>query len=281
MHENPDFIMPVFYQYLAQQLLAKAEMIAGWGITHPPSMGANRENSVRLFLREFLPSAVNIGTGFIINDEQQISNQCDIIIYDDTIIPPLYRDEDIVVVRHTTVAMVIEVKTTLGKSELNDALLNISSAKTVAPHITGTIFGFLGPAGASETAKGWLEQFKNKGIFVPRTKQRRMLTSNTWVDYIYAILGKGKRKRRGFIAEIDKDVSPPLIKLRDCKGAEDIFWLYRYILNHTLSINFPSQTESVNNLESYIDVRRLISLVDLAEWLHIDIPDFEYQINLT
>jgi hypothetical protein len=63
MHENPNFTMPVFYQHLAQQSLAKAEMIAGWGITHPPSMGANRENSVRLFLQEFLPSAISVGTG--------------------------------------------------------------------------------------------------------------------------------------------------------------------------------------------------------------------------
>ena len=256
-------------------------MIAGWGITHPPSMGANRENSVRLFPREFLPSAISIGTGFIIDDEQQISNQCDVIIYDDTIIPPLYRDEDIVVVRHTTVAIVIEVKTTLGKSELSDAFSNISSAKTVAPHITGIIFGFLGPAGASETAKGWLEQFKNNGIFVPRTKQRRMLTSNTWADYIYAILGKGKCKRRGFIAELNREFFPPVIRLRDCKGAEDIFWLYRYILNHTLYTDFPSQTESMRKMEEFTDVEHLGDLVDLAKWLRISVPDFEYQINFT
>jgi len=29
MHENPNPIMPVFYQHIAQQLLAKAEMIGG------------------------------------------------------------------------------------------------------------------------------------------------------------------------------------------------------------------------------------------------------------
>jgi len=127
MQLNPS--TPAFYQQLAEQMLAKADMVASWGVTHPPTLGANRENTVRHLLQDVLPSTLRFGTGFVVNDAMQISHQCDIIIYDDSVVPPLYRDEDIVILRHIAVAMVIEVKTTLSKSKLNDALFNIASAK--------------------------------------------------------------------------------------------------------------------------------------------------------
>jgi len=104
MQLNPS--TTAFYQQLAEQMLAKAEMVASWGVTHPPTLGANRENTVRRLLRDILPSTLRFGTGFVINDAMQISHQCDIIIYDDSTVPPLYRDEDIVILRHITVAMV-------------------------------------------------------------------------------------------------------------------------------------------------------------------------------
>ena len=256
-------------------------MIASWGVTHPPSLGANRENSVRAVITELLPSTLCIGTGFIINDEQQMSHQCDIIIDDDQIIPPLYRDADIVVLRHITVAMVIEVKTTLSKTELNDALFNIAVAKTVAPHITGCILGFVGPARATATAKGWFEQFHQKGIYIPRKRQRYSLTPETWADYIYAIRGRGKRQQSGFVAKLHRNTIPLQLMLHDCHGVEDIFWFYQFILQHTLISDFPCQKGRLRDFGATVNIERLEELVDIARWLHIEVPKPKLTLNLS
>ncbi len=274
-------IVPAFYQQIAEQLLSKAKMIAEWGVTHPPTLGANRENTMREFLESFLPSLLRIGRGFVLNDLQEISRECDILIYDDTLIPPLYRDADVVVLRHVTVGMAIQVKTCLTKGQLNDALFNIASVKEVAPHITGVIIAFVGPSKASKTVKGWIEGFHQNGIFIPGTKQRYTLTPQTWTDYIYTIIGRGTRK--GFVAELEEEEEDlPLIqmKLRDCPGLSDLFWFYRYILRRTLPIHFPSQTEGLRNIKIFTDEERLVELVDLAKWLRIDEPESELIIDL-
>jgi len=173
------------------------------------------------------------------------------------------------------------VKTTLGKAELNDALFDIASAKTVAPHITGCILSFVGPAKASATAKNWIEQFKSKGIKIPGKKQRRLLTPQTWADYIYAIRGRGKGRGHGFVAQLNRDDVPPRLILRDCRELGDIFWFYRYILHHTLFIDFPCWDEILLDFPIAIDRRKLVELVDPAKWLGLAPPKAEVTINLS
>lgn len=51
-------------------------------LIHPGEFGTYRENSVKQLLRLFLPDQLEIGAGFIITNRDDVSTQCDIIIYD-------------------------------------------------------------------------------------------------------------------------------------------------------------------------------------------------------
>lgn len=51
-------------------------------LIHPGEFGVYREGVVRSLIRLFLPDHLEIGSGFIITNSDDISTQCDLIIYD-------------------------------------------------------------------------------------------------------------------------------------------------------------------------------------------------------
>jgi hypothetical protein len=78
--------------------------------------GRYKEAILRKTISQFLPKNLNIGTGFIIGNDDHIngqngiiSKQLDIIIYGDEI-PVVFREGDFVIVTETAVRAVIEVK---------------------------------------------------------------------------------------------------------------------------------------------------------------------------
>ena len=76
---------------------------------HKPSIGFWGESIVRNFLRENLPSKYNVASGFV-EHKGQISNQCDIIIYDRSSYAPLAKYGDIEIISSESVTTIIEVK---------------------------------------------------------------------------------------------------------------------------------------------------------------------------
>lgn len=95
---------------------------ANWG-----DVGRYKEAILRKTISQFLPSNLNIGTGFIIgNSDHQfgrnglISSQLDIIIYEDKS-PVIFREGDFVIITENAVRAVIEVKT---------KILNYSNSNT-------------------------------------------------------------------------------------------------------------------------------------------------------
>lgn len=85
---------------------------ANWG-----DVGRYKEAILRKTISQFLPSNLQIGTGFIIgnSDHQfgrngQISSQLDIIIYEDKS-PVIFREGDFVIITESAVRAIIEVKT--------------------------------------------------------------------------------------------------------------------------------------------------------------------------
>ena len=85
---------------------------ANWG-----DVGRYKEAILRKTISQFLPSNLNIGTGFIIgnNDhvngqEGRISSQLDIIVYEDKS-PVIFKEGDFVIITENAVRAVIEVKT--------------------------------------------------------------------------------------------------------------------------------------------------------------------------
>ncbi|MCW3131904.1 MAG: hypothetical protein N2V73_04200 [Candidatus Methanospirare jalkutatii] len=101
--------------------------------------GRYKEAILRNVIKRFLPSNLSIGTGFVIkknNGDTQISDQIDIIIYDNTV-PVLFSEGDFVITTYKNVRGIIEVKTKISNYKLRKS---IQKAETNGELIGSNIF---------------------------------------------------------------------------------------------------------------------------------------------
>lgn len=97
-------------------------------LIHPGEFGMYREKIVSELLKPFLPSKLAVGTGFIITNQNNISTQCDIIIYDKENTPIIENGEQRFFPIESVVG-VIEVKSVLTKQELKKSLQKLAKIK--------------------------------------------------------------------------------------------------------------------------------------------------------
>lgn len=91
--------------------------------------GAEVEDVLKSFLNSHLPKRFRADSGILIDDENNVSKQTDVIIYD-TLCSPLYRhSKRTLIIPINTVACIIEVKTCLDKNEMKDSYRKIASCK--------------------------------------------------------------------------------------------------------------------------------------------------------
>ena len=105
-------------------------------ITHRGMKGESREDILRHFLiqEKRLPERFGIGSGEIITNIDEVSRQCDLIIYDKIDGISLISQDSVNVFPIESVAGIIEVKSVLDKNSLFDSLENIKSIKKIAPN---------------------------------------------------------------------------------------------------------------------------------------------------
>lgn len=141
---------------IADEFGARLSRIRSFVPNHNLTSGTANEIILRGFINEFLPKKYAAGQGFIcdpVSSNGLVSRQCDILIYDQIDYPLVHNEGDVKVVWPESARLVIEVKTTLTKKGLEDALNNIKDAKNVNEHspirIGGIIFGFQSKLSAS------------------------------------------------------------------------------------------------------------------------------------
>lgn len=78
---------------LRESLLAQTRR-ARAGSDHSTIKGSSIEVVVRRTLKEYLPAKFHVGTGQVANNQQQISPQVDVLIYDGSTFPHLAVNED-------------------------------------------------------------------------------------------------------------------------------------------------------------------------------------------
>ncbi len=131
--------LAAFRATIGDSVLAKCDRVR-WiiGGEHWASDGTYKERLIRDALREVLPSRYKVGEGFIVSERRlggedpvRQSGQLDVIVYDDTDMPPIFRDGDFVIVHALTVVCVLEVKSTGGIREIKDAIEGLWAATTV------------------------------------------------------------------------------------------------------------------------------------------------------
>jgi hypothetical protein len=121
-------------------------------ISHSGTRGGLAESLLRELIREFLPQRWAVGTGFIMGNSTDErgnalgirSNQIDILIYDQHRHAPVFKDGELLVLTPGSVAVAIEVKSSLETNNTPDAFDNICSIKAVDPKVKGFVFGYGG-----------------------------------------------------------------------------------------------------------------------------------------
>ena len=87
-------------------------------LDHRLTKGELRELFVLNILKLFLTNQFDVGSGIIVNQKGEQSNQIDIIIYDNRILPPFIKEKHISVYPAECVLATIEIKSNLRKIDL-------------------------------------------------------------------------------------------------------------------------------------------------------------------
>ncbi|HOB74124.1 MAG TPA: hypothetical protein PKG54_06325 [Phycisphaerae bacterium] len=126
-------------------------------VSHTGTRGSLAEALLRELIREFLPQRWGVGTGFIMSADRQRSNQVDVLIYDQFAASPIYRDGELVILSPKAAKVAVEVKSYLNKDEIEKAMNNIWSVKTVDSNAKGLIFSYDGVQATTfvEHVKNW------------------------------------------------------------------------------------------------------------------------------
>jgi hypothetical protein len=110
---------------------------------HYPSVGRYKERLLAKTIYEYIPRSFDVGSGFVLfptkPDLKSIKNpdfdplnmgshilsrQCDIIVYDSSSYPVVFKDDDFIIVRPESVKSVIEVKGAISPSQMKSILEN-------------------------------------------------------------------------------------------------------------------------------------------------------------
>lgn len=104
-------------------------------LKHSGEYGTYREILVREFLKFFTPSRLDIHNGFLITSTDAISTQCDAIIFDAKNTPLIENGEKQRFFPVETACAIGEVKSTLSKSQLKEALNKLARNKALREQI--------------------------------------------------------------------------------------------------------------------------------------------------
>ena len=114
---------------IIEGVIAQAKSLGS--LTNPTLKGDLRELLIAGLFERFLIQDFGVGTGQIINQKEELSNQIDIIVYDKRILPPFLQLVNRGIFPAEAVIAVIEVKSFLTEDEIidtskkNEKLLNV------------------------------------------------------------------------------------------------------------------------------------------------------------
>lgn len=107
-------------------------------LIHPSEYGTYREAICKDFLRLLTPEYLEINTGFLINTSEEISTQCDIVIFDSQSSPLIENTERQRFYPVETTVAIGEIKSTMSKSEFKSAINKLARNKRMREQINGS-----------------------------------------------------------------------------------------------------------------------------------------------
>lgn len=100
-------------------------------IAHPGTKGDVTENNWLSWMKEFLPKRYAADKAFIIDSDGNVSDQIDIVIYDQQYSPIVFKQNGALYITAESVYAVFEVKQELNKANLEYAANKIASVRNL------------------------------------------------------------------------------------------------------------------------------------------------------
>ena len=111
----------------------QSEMLASLSaqqfISHPGTKGDVTENNWLFWMRKFLPKRYMVDKAFIIDSDGNVSDQIDIVIYDQQYSPIVFKQNGALYITAESVYAVFEVKQELNKANIEYASEKIASVR--------------------------------------------------------------------------------------------------------------------------------------------------------
>jgi len=98
-------------------------------LIHPGEFGMYRETLCKEFIRFIIPRRLDIEQGFLLNPNEEISHQCDIVVFDKDNTPLIENTERQRFFPIETVSAIGEIKSILNKGDFAKALNKLSMVK--------------------------------------------------------------------------------------------------------------------------------------------------------
>jgi len=119
-----------YFRLKAEELLNRLKQVKTIVSKHNLTIGQIAEGILRAFLKEVCPNKVQVAQGFIYKDNN-ISTQCDIIIYDNLNYSPLFTWDDLIIIDSNAVLAVIEVKVSIREKDFNKTINDFELLRTM------------------------------------------------------------------------------------------------------------------------------------------------------
>ena len=224
---------------------------------HSLHKGTPREAFIREFLQSHLPESVAIGTGEIIDANSmpgEQRNQFDIVIYKKSY-PKLDFGGGVSGFLIESVIATVEVKSTLTKADMEQAIRASVNAKKLMPNVTSSfhagyvppkvlsfVVAYDGPA-QMETAYNWIPQIHAElGIQVPDLPldpDQRVATASASVDGVF-VLNKGfvyfDNVPAGFANDALRAENPTIKWVMADSGSGNLLMLFLFLQSATANL---------------------------------------------
>jgi hypothetical protein len=133
--------MQQYYWNVQKKILVQRDIIRSL-LKDPKVIGDYYEAIIMEAVRESISQYFSARRGVILAADGQSSRECDIIVYSAAEYGPLFLSGDIVVINPEAVRCVIQVKGTLNRENLNEAIKNLQSVDKLRPGIWKLIIGY-------------------------------------------------------------------------------------------------------------------------------------------
>ncbi len=240
-------------------------------LIHPGELGIYREKAVGEFIRSFIPNKLNIDSGFVINNNDEISHQCDIVIFDSVLTPNLHSSNNQRFFPIETVVSVGEVKSVINSiEELKTAVIKLSKVKIMRENI-------IDPFIPQEIGKGYIKGYS------PQTNCYDQICTFLVCEKFGFDIKKKYDNPEDAIAYLYKDIKEARFKHNLILSIEDGLFLYDDTIG---AIGYPVLKENLKGIfitaeKDHHFIQFIIAMTTILGFTTILSPDFRNYIYET